>query len=499
MHRSTKPTARYATASLLVVFVLSLLAAIATPSGAQAQTAATPKMVGYFTQWGIFERDYQVKDILTSGAAERLTHINYAFSNVVPDVQGGQVRCKLDDPWADYQKTWTAAESVDGVAVPWGGALRGNMQQLKALKDLIHARNVAANNGRPDLKIMISLGGWTLSRHFSDMARTAASRTAFVQSCINLFIKGNLPVDQDAGGTGAAAGVFDGIDIDWEFPGVCGEACEGDYALPYTCGDAPVRPITNSHSGPLPTCIARPTGTNNDKLNFTKLLQEFRRQLNIAETQDGKEYLLTAATSANVEHVAYLERNKIHQYLDFINLMAYDLHGGWDATTNFQSALYPSPSDPAIAKRLTVSEAVTAYLGGPTPRIPRAKLVIGVPFYGRGWRGVANTNNGLYQAATGPAPATWTINNPQAGIEDYKVLKARRLADEFVRYFNSTTKTAWLYDAEFQEFWTYDDVTTVKYKAQYVKTQALGGVMFWELSGDTADAELVKALYRTVR
>jgi GH18 family chitinase len=192
---------------LLIVLTLSSLAISSTATFA---ATAPPKIVGYFTAWGIYDQAYTVKNIVSSGSAPLLTHLNYAFSKVAPRATGSQIVCQLGDPWADYQKTWTAAESVDGVAVPSGGALRGNFQQLKVLK----ARY-------PKLKLLISLGGWSWSQDFSDMAMTPASRTAFVKSCINTFIKGNLPRDLDAGGPGAAAGLFDGIDIDWEFPGVC--------------------------------------------------------------------------------------------------------------------------------------------------------------------------------------------------------------------------------------------------------------------------------------
>jgi chitinase len=259
---------------------------------------AQPKVVGYFAAWGVYDKSYTVKNLVSSGSAPLLTHINYAFGNVVPDAGGSQVVCQIGDPWADYQKTWTAAESVNGVAVS-SGALRGNFQQLKALKTRY-----------PNLKVLISLGGWSWSQHFSDMALTPASRTAFVKSCIDLFIQGNLPREGDAGGPGAAAGLFDGIDIDWEFPGACGD-----------------------------TCNFRPA----DRENFTALLQELRRQLTAIGNQNHKTYLLTIAASPTPVTSAKLDLARIHPSLNFINVMAYDVHGTWDRPiSTLRSILRPT-------------------------------------------------------------------------------------------------------------------------------------------------------------
>src|SRR5262245_55905707 len=238
---------------LTAVAAMALLAAAGTSSqAAAAKKPSSGRVVGYFIEWGIYGRNYTVKNVEDSGSADKLTVMNYAFGNVAPD-GNGNVTCQIADPWADYQKPWAPEESVDGVAVPWGGSLRGNFQQLKALKAL-----------HPGLKVLISIGGWTFSKYFSDAALTKESRKRFVSSCIDLFIKGNLPgpVEGDgSGGPGAAAGVFDGIDVDWEWPGSEGNAGN----------------------------VIRPQ----DKENFTKLMQEFRKQLTEAGKVAHGTYLLT--------------------------------------------------------------------------------------------------------------------------------------------------------------------------------------------------------------
>jgi chitinase len=436
--------------SLLATLALSLLLVGPAASTPHAHAkGGEKKVVGYFIQWGIYGRGYAGKNIITSGSAGKLTHINYAFGNVAPDpaLPGAPITCQSGDPWADYQKTWTAEESVDGVPVVWGEALRGNFQQLKQLKALY-----------PNLKVMISLGGWTWSSHFSNAALTRESREALVKSCVDLFIRGNLPIDADAGGPGAGAGVFDGIDIDWEYPAVCGNTC-----------------------GPE---VARPEDTR----NFTLLLKEFRRQLDKVGKENRQHYLLTIAASASPSTFAKLELSKIHKYLDFINVMTYDFHGTWETTTNFHSPLFPSKDDPSRSFHLTTHETAQAYIDA---GVPKGKIVLGVPFYGHGWQGVPDVNHGLYQTGAGAAPGTW-----EAGSEDYKVLKAKLEAGVFARYFSKKTKNAWLYDSLNHVFWTYDDPQSLKAKAEYVEDQHLGGVMFWELSGDTPDGELITVLHK---
>ena len=122
------------------------------------------RQVGYFIQWGIYGRGFFVKNLDVSGAASKLTHVNYAFGNAAPGANGDVV-CSSGDVWADYQRPVGAEESVDGVADQWGEPLNGNFGQLLKLK----AKH-------PELKVLMSLGGWTWSKYFSDAALTAESR-----------------------------------------------------------------------------------------------------------------------------------------------------------------------------------------------------------------------------------------------------------------------------------------------------------------------------------
>ncbi|QPF73378.1 chitinase [Roseateles sp. DAIF2] len=402
-------------------------------------TGATDKTVlGYFAQWGIYGRNYLVKNIETSGSAPLLTHINYAFGNVRNN------RCEVGvtqavnestgaggDAFADYTKSFSAAQSVDGIGDTWNQPLRGNWNQLKKLKAKY-----------PKLKVLISLGGWTYSRGFSEAAKPE-NRVAFVKSCIDAYIKGDLPRVEDAGGPAALAGVFDGIDLDWEYPNACGLGC----------------------------------GKPEDRENFTGLLAEFRKQLDAHRAG----LLLTMAAPAGVDKIRAWDPDKAHPYLNFINVMTYDFHGGWDPITGFHSPLYPSSADPAAGdvRLYNTDDALKAYLN---KGVPATKLNLGIGFYGRGWTNVPNVGNGLYQSGV-PAPATW-----EKGNENYKVLKALN----WPSFVDPQSRAQWIYNGT--TFWSFDTPVQITEKMNYVKTKGLGGAFFWEFDGDDAQGTLIKAI-----
>lgn len=414
----------------------------AAPAWSTPTSGGGYKRVGYFVQWGIYARNFKVVNLERSGAAATLTHINYAFGGITPDGLCTVTAPGLSDLFADYTKAFAAGESVDGVGDTWDQKLRGNFGQLKKLKAKY-----------PNLKVLISLGGWTWSDRFSDVALTDASRKRFVSSCVDLYIRGNLPVTDGAGGPGTGAGVFDGIDIDWEYP-----ASEGE-----------------------PGNVVRPEDTR----NFTLLLEEFRRQLDA--TGPGK--LLTAALPSAPAKVAKLEVANIARPLDFMNVMTYDFRGGWtpNGPTNFHSNLLPDPAGPGSAEERSwsVDTAVNAYL---QRGAPVGKLIVGIPYYGRGWTGVGGANNGLYQPASGLPQGTF-----EPGIDDYKVLVNR----PGTVYRNAATKQMWKYDGA--TFWSYDDPGVIAEKTAYIKQRGLGGSMVWSLEGDDANATLSKAIFNGLR
>lgn len=405
---------------------------------ADTGTAAAKRVAGYFTQWGIYSTQYFVRTLETSGSAARLTHLNYAFGNVRNN------RCEVGvlkatdpatgeggDAYADYSRTFSASESVDGVADVWGQPLRGNWNQLKKLK----ARH-------PGLKVLLSLGGWTWSRGFASAARPK-SRQAFVASCIDAYIRGNLPAFDAAGGAGAAAGIFDGFDIDWEYPAACG----------MTCGNA------------------------EDTDNYTALMAEFRRQLDAL--RPGLE--LSATIGAGIDKIRVTRPELYYPYVNAINVMTYDFHGGWESTTNFHSALFNSPNDPSTsdARYYNTNDAIQALLAR---AVPASKLNLGMASYGRGWSNVGSTNHGLYQSGSAAAGSL------ESGIESYRVLKTLG----WPVYADADAKARWIYNGN--TFWSFDDPLVIADKMTYAQLQALGGAFLWDFSGDDAQGSLVAAM-----
>jgi chitinase len=292
----------------------------------------------------------------------------------------------------------------------------------------------------PHLKVLIAIGGWTWSGEFSNVALTEASREKFVASCVNRFLI-------------RYGDAFDGIDLDWEFPVVGGIA-----------GSA-----------------ARPE----DKHNYTLLVEEFRRQMDALEEETGREYLLTLAAPAKPATYAHYELDALSQYLDWFNVMTYDYHGSWDDTTNFSAPLNESSGDPSEG-RLSVDTTVQGYLEA---GVPPEKIMLGVPFYGRGWAGVPDVDHGLYQPTTHLPRGTW-----EKGIFDYKDLAKNYVAqNDYTRHWHEEAQAPWLYNPSEGIFITFDDPESVALKADYVISHGLGGIMFWELSGD--DGSLLDAIY----
>ncbi|MFB7618263.1 glycoside hydrolase family 18 protein [Kitasatospora sp. NPDC056181] len=425
------------TAALLAA--VTVATAIAAPTASAHDRGHGPKLkgqrVGYFTQWGA---ESSAKRVQESGQAGRLTVINYAFGNVSADGtcfesnESGQ-----GDALSDYQRPYGAEQSVDGVADSAGQRLKGNFNQLRKLK----AKN-------PQLRTVISLGGWSWSKYFSDAAATEESRRKFVSSCIDLYIKGDLPrlAGSPEGGAGAGAGVFDGIDIDWEYPGGGGDAGN----------------------------VVRPE----DGRNYTLLMQEFRRQLDGLSGRKGPHYLLTAAVAANETVADRLELPQLARSVDFLNLMTYDLHGPWEGKgpTNHHANLYSDPADPEPRRR-SADKAVEHYV---ERGLPSEQLVLGVPFYAHGWTGVpAGDRGGLYQPATA---ATGDLSYREVAAQPGTV------------YTDRDHGASWKYDGT--TFWSYDTPEVITQKARYARWNDLGGVMVWALDGDDAKGTMVAAIDR---
>jgi chitinase len=295
------------------------------------------------------------------------------------------------------------------------------------------ARLRALDKQNPQLAVMVSIGGWTADG-FSDAALTESSRHTFARSVVALLKQYDL----------------DGVDLDWEYPG------QGVAGIKYRA---------------------------TDKQNFTRLLKALREELDAggaARVRAGKRrYLLTIA-AADREYFDYVEMDKLHVYLDWINEMAYDFFNSLTATTGHHAALYRSefarPTD------RTGDAAVRQYLAA---GVPASKIVLGVPFYGRGFAGVTPQNNGLYQGYE------------QSKDFDSFAELVESFIDKrgFVRYWDAGARSPFLWNSASRSFISYEDPQSLAIKRCYVRDMHLGGMMFWELSLDRND-ELLDVIAR---
>jgi chitinase len=419
---------------LSVALCMSSLIMFASSVTALAQDAANNKILaGYFEEWSIYGANYNISNLQENGAANHISHLIYAFGNVAPTSGPPNAMCQLADTWADYQTPYLPPVIKNK---PYPGPLFGNFAALQQLKQL-----------HPELKIMISLGGASAANAagFSYAASTPQLRAQLVSSCIDLFISGNV-----APGI-SAAGIFDGFDIDWEFP------------------------------------------TSTDKHNFTLLLHEFRKQLDALGVANNTHYLLSIFAPAGSQNYSNIELASAGKQLDFLNVQCYDMHGIWETTTNHASPIYDSPKDPSYGDGFDIEDTIVAYLNG---GVPASKLLVGVPFYGYGWTGVPGTNHGLYQSSTGPAPSPAGDVLATDGVATFGTLQAQ---PGFTHYLDKLSIAQWIYNPDTQTFWTYDTTNTVNFKMTYVNTRVpggLGGAFFWAFKDDDTHASLVKAMAR---
>ena len=314
---------------------------------------------------------------------------------------------------------------------PAGRAELGNGELEASLRRL-----VALKRTNPRLKVIVSVGGW-MADGFSDAALTETSRARFADSAVDLLRRFSA----------------DGIDLDWEYPG------QGVAGIKYRA---------------------------EDRQNFTLLLAMLRAKLDAASVAQGRtgggRYTLSIA-SADREYFDHTEMDKLHVYLDWINVMSYDFFNSLTPTTGHHAGLYRAAA--TVPTDRDADESVKQHLAA---GIPSEKIVLGVAFYGRGFAGVKPIGNGLEQ--------------PYERFEDahdYSELVEKFIDKQgFVRYWDDRAKAPYLWNSASRTFITYDDPRSIKIKAQYVKAHHLGGMMFWELSEDSNE-ELLDVIARSMR
>lgn len=414
---------------LRIVFsLLPLLSLLPLPFLALTGCASIPRgatkyeIVGYYAGWTAPKFPPTPANI----DARALTVLNYAFLDICWDGRHGHPASGGLAPCVDA--------GGKGSTPPDGAVVLGNATldpvNLALLREL--------KTANPDLKLLASVGGWTWSNRFSDMAAAAATRRNFVESTV-AFVRHHR---------------FDGIDLDWEYPGDIGVPCP-----------------------PGHTC-QRPE----DKRNFVALARELRAALDGAGAADRKRYHFTIAAGADDKFVfdpAGSARwlTDLAASLDWINVMTYDYHGSWSNVSGMNAPF--DKVDATLARYLEIG-------------VPAWKLTLGLAFYGKGWAGCPRGpgGDGLRQTCAGMArgeeDSTFTFAwLAREGYLSRDALGEHTVAGRgFTRHWDRTARVPYLYNPADGVFVTYDDEASIREKLAYLRLKGLRGAMFWELHAD---------------
>jgi chitinase len=325
------------------------------------------------------------------------------------------------DPHSMTRINYAFANIADGRMVTGFSHDAENFATLNALK-----------RANPSLTILVSVGGWLWSTNFSDTSLTRQSRDKFIQSVMDFLTLYKL----------------DGLDIDWEYPGMVGSG-------------HPFR--------------------DEDKRNFTLLLKELRSRFDTEEKRTHHRLSLTIAAGSSNEFLAHTEMSKLQEYLDTVNLMAYDYYEpGSDAITGHHAPLYIPSHDP---KKISSDSSVQAF---EQAGVPAAKILLGVPFYGHVWGHVADHEHGLFQAGS-PVPKAYA---------PYSLIASGMLNHGYIRYWDASASVPYLYNSDTAMFISYEDPESLAAKCKYILHHHLGGVMFWDYSADPTGA-LLQSIHKS--
>lgn len=380
---------------MITRIILSLFGLLYFTIAVDAQTCAD--IIGYYPNWQWYDRGQLVKP--STIQYSKYTIINYAFFK--PELNG---TISSTDSWAD--------ENLLLGQINWS---TNPVSYYPNTSIIDRAHNVG-------VKVLPSIGGWTLSDNFPSIAASTTKRTTFSHACCDLIRTYH----------------FDGIDIDWEYPGFVDHG-----------------------------------GSPADKQNFTAFLQQIRDSLTALGVQQNKTYMLTFCAGASRVNMSNIAWNDIVNLVDIINLMSYDFFGSWDPVANHNSPLYkPTQGDATF----NIDSAVTYLLNH--YGIPPNKLSAGVAFYGRSAK--TSGTPALFAPITGTDNITFSDDDGSPLY--YNVLKKQNL---FTKHWDATAQVPYLTgNGSLQSFVSFDDEQSVGLKAAYIKNKNLRGAIIWEITGD---------------
>ncbi|OEE49542.1 chitinase [Enterovibrio norvegicus] len=460
------------------------------------------RIIGYFTSWRSGD-DPQAQYLVDDIPWEQLTHINYAFVSIGSD---GKVNVgNVNDPNnAATGKEWP------GVEVDPALGFKGHFGALATYKQ------------KHDVKTLISIGGWAeTGGHFAENGDRIADGGFYSMTTNSDGSINHAGIEKFAASAVEMIRTykFDGIDIDYEYPtSMAGAGNPDDKAVM-----EPLRPYLWA--------------------SYQELMRVLREKIDIASEQDGIHYMLTIASPSSGYLLRGMETFDVTKYLDYVNIMSYDLHGAWNDHVGHNAALFDTGKDSELAAwnvygtsqyggmgYLNTDWAYHYFRGS----MPAGRINIGVPYYTRGWQGVTGGENGLWGKAALPNQAEcaagtgegeknncgngaigidnmwhdknslgeemgagsnpmWHAKNLENGVfgsyaTAYQLDPANDPSDaltgSYTRNYDAVAVAPWLWNAEKKVFLSTEDVDSVSVKSDYIVDKGIGGIMFWELAGD---------------
>ncbi|WP_315078453.1 glycosyl hydrolase family 18 protein [uncultured Clostridium sp.] len=399
------------------------------------------KIIGYFPEWA-YKSEVQGYFNVTDLQWDSLTHIQYSFGLVDPStnkIKLGDKYAALEEDFANYDLSYKGKKIDLDPTLPY----KGHFNVLQTMK-----------KNYPNVKLLMSVGGWAGSRGFYTMLDTDEGINTFADSCVDFIRKYN----------------FDGIDIDFEYPS-----------------------STSQSGNPADFDLSEPRRSNlNERYNI--LMKTLREKIDEASEKYNKDYILSAAVTASPWVLGGVNDNTYAKYLDFLSVMSYDYHGGWNEYVENLAGIYPDQADRETASQimptLCMDWAYRFYRGV----LPSEKIIMGIPYYTRGWENVQGGQNGLHGSSRTPASGKYNIwgddldndgeLEPAGANPLWHVLNLMEQDPNLKLYWDDVEKVPHVWQSEESVFLSFENEKSIDERVKYIKNKNLGGALIWVMNGD---------------
>ncbi len=434
--------------SCIFLNISTISSAVEKPEGKKVTSEASSqnkdlkrKIVGYFPEWA-YKSEAQAYFDVADLQWDSLTHIQYSFAMIDPQtnkIKFGDEHAAIKEDFSNHELTHKGKKVELDPTLPY----KGHFNILQTMKKQY-----------PDVDLLISVGGWAGSRGFYTMLDTDAGINTFADSCVD-FIR---------------TYGFDGVDIDFEYPS-----------------------STSQSGNPDDFDLSEPRRAKlNERYNL--LMKTLREKLDAASKTDGKDYLLTAAVTASSWVLGGVSSNEYAKNLDFLSVMSYDFHGGWNEFVENLANIYPDPADKETSAMLmpvlNMDWAYRYYRGV----LPSEKILMGIPYYTRGWENVQGGTNGLHGTSKTPASGKYNIwgddlngdgvLEPAGANPLWHGLNLMDQDPNVKEYWDDVGKVPHLWNDKDKTFLSFENEKSIDERVKYIEDKNLGGALIWVMNGD---------------